>query len=178
MTGPIGGRWNLPEVGQALLGHIVSYWTVHGGNPPERRYLVAGEPRLAVWDCEQVTVAVSGVEPGPAPGAEPDTMRAGRPANTFGTCHVTWVVQVVRCVAVMDEAGQPPSPAVLQSDGARHLADVGLMHRALAAFLTSGSPLLDGVTVTAPSVGPVGPAGMYAAVEGTFTAQAVTLVGG
>lgn len=191
---PAGGPL-VGEVAALLLDGIERHYARAEVALPERRYIAPGGPREVAYDCEQVTVAASGIGWGQSPSKSQQDSRAGGPMAALSLRHVVYAVAVVRSVADPDGAGSSdlwdpeddpayPSAATLHALGLRHMRDMGLVSQALVNAATEVRNLpaikalgpevrrspaqVDGL-VTPGVVESLGPAGGYVSVEAAFT---------
>lgn len=159
-------------IAEALLAHVVAYYAADGAALPTRQHVSAGDPRLAVWECEQVTVSCGGIGLGASPSTGPSTPRvAGHGSMNLNLRYTLIVVQIVRCYPAPDDAGNPPPVADLHAAGLQHLDDQGRLSQAMQSF--AAAPVVDGVpyvgaNVEAGAVEPVGPDGGYVAAEASL----------
>jgi hypothetical protein len=167
----IGQGLALGPLAQAILTNVENHYAAAppGTLPlPERRVIVAGNPLLVAWDCEQVAVGLSSIGRGADP-AIPLTI------DQTGNCvgcqmrHAVMTVQIVRCIPGPDDNGAAPTADAITTSGLQMLTDAGLLSQALlesAAQLRLGVPL--GVDVQAGTIDPLGPEGNLSAVQGTI----------
>jgi len=95
---------------EAALDTIPAFAPALAG-APERSFVAPGPP--AYDCCPQLTVHVAGFSEG--------AQAAGAPKASFARINrVAFVATVIRCVAVSDKSGNPPSP-VLQQEAAEQI---------------------------------------------------------
>ena len=127
----------LYTLGQVILDEAVSRLIAGGREVPERQYIANGPPPDVAWDCRQLTVALTRVFPG-TPGIE----RVGRVAGGFGPCATIWsveyIVELVRCVSVLNDQGTPPQASVIDGEAADLLTDLWVLHQGLAEAAAAG----------------------------------------
>jgi hypothetical protein len=129
----------LRPVADGLLAAVVAAFDTAGIELPERRAVVAGNPGLIAWDCEQLTVALAGISTGGGAGAITLMPQSGSPAGMALTRLATWSVQIVRCAPTSDEDGNPPSVELLEAAAATALDDAGVLSQCLTV-LASATP--------------------------------------
>lgn len=191
---PSGGPL-VEVVAQLLLDGIVEHYADAEVPLPSRRYVAAGGPREVAYDCEQVTVALSGIGWGQSPDRSQGSQRTGSPMAGLAMRHAVYAVAVVRqehdasAPEVSDmwdpeDSGAFPSPEVLNALGLRHMRDAALVSqalinvasrvRALPAMKALGREVRSDPTRVSGLVQPgivesLGPAGGYVSVEAAFT---------
>jgi hypothetical protein len=170
-------RLALQAVADGLMTEVVNHYTDSGVELPERRLLVPGAPGAVAWDCEQVTLAISAVQPS-ASGAQFNVMpKAGAQAGVMLTRQVTWAIQVVRCSPTSGEDGEPPGAAELGGAAMASLIDVAELSQCMIelASLTPGTRdwLEVGTTINAGTTTPLGPEGGFQAVEASVIISAM-----
>lgn len=158
-------------IAEGVLAAVVGHYATDGVALPSLQYIAAGDPRLAVWECEQLTVSCGGIGLGMSPSTGTAPHQTGPHAALTNLRYTLIVVQIVRCHPLPGESGDLPDAAELHAAGLVHLDDAGRLSQALHAF--AGNPAAYGITypatVEAGAVEPVGPGGGYVAVEGTVT---------
>lgn len=175
-----GRGLGLREITQVLLDGVVAHFeanTTVGDLPlPSRRLIVAGSKDQVVWDCEQLTVGLTGVGWGSAPDAGLGTVSGGLAVSNYGVRHVVYAVQLVRCTPGLSDDGDPPSAEALMRAGLAFQRDVGLLSQALVEVGTGiVGQLGHGAMIQAGAVLPVGPEGNFTAAEGEFIVTALGL---
>lgn len=177
----IGNRLNLLEIATAIRDGVVNHWAAHTDPEvaalPDRRLLLAGDPAVAAWDCEQLTVGYQGVGNGQSEDTAATAPQLGAGTSVFNMRHVIFEVTLLRCVAVVNDRGQKPSDAVLEAEGVRSYRDAGMMSQALTEIATHvrRSLLEPGGIARVGSVLPVGPEGGFAGTVGLFQITAAGL---
>lgn len=161
-----------------LLTHIQAFWTAAAPGSvtvlPERRIIPPGDPRTVAWDCEQLTVALTGIGFGPAVDAAPaPSPRAGVPFSVESLRHVILAVTLVRCTPVVGDTGQGPSADELHTAGLIYLRDSGMLSQAMVTYAGKlRARLPKEANVQCGAVDPVGPNGGFHALE---TSLAITV---
>lgn len=159
-------------MGQAaadVLAFCVTVAAAEGVTLPERQYVSAGRPEFVAWDCEQLTVALTVLDPSYAftQGSEeylPVTSALalpGMPTAVLG-------VSIVRC-APTGEGANLPDVAAENEAGIRALDDAAFLRTVAVRLATTGPPALP--RVVAVRAGAVTPFG----VEGGYSAMTLTL---
>lgn len=111
------------QLGSDLLDAVEDHFAVAPAiSLPERSYVTIGTPAI---DCEQVVVSVPQFFTG-LPGAA----YVG-PLVPGVTSAVEFAVSIIRCVANMDERGNPPTVAAMQADAQALLADADRLRAAM-----------------------------------------------
>lgn len=126
---------NLEGMALHLLGCAQAQLAATPGGSPERAGVVPGA-QIAWDDCEcaQLTVHIPQVYPSktfPAPKQEPPWGRCTSPLMV-----AEYVVTILRCVPVQDDAGNPPSIADLEAAAMLDLADRAAVLRAVSCCLS------------------------------------------
>jgi hypothetical protein len=191
---PSGGPL-VAEVAQMLLDGVVSHYADAGEPLPSRRYVAAGGAREVAYDCEQVTVALSGIGWGPSPDRSQGSQRTGTPMAALALRHAVFAVAVVRKdvdsqAADVADVWDPeadarfPSAEVMNRLGLRHMRDAALVSQALLNTATevrnlprlrqvgrelTVNPAASDRLVQPGLVESLGPAGGYVSVEAAFT---------
>lgn len=147
-------------VAQRMLTAVEAYFDGQGWDLPERRYLAAGQPNILAADDEHLAVALSAMHSGITPRSLNQT---GVPSKGSRSMHVPRAdlkVRLMRCIATIDDSGEPPAPAELTADGLRLLADPGRLLTALFDWqLHDTQPINTNPEVIIGDVEVVGPMG-------------------
>ena len=173
---PAGKGVDVPSIATAVMDALVLHYAATSPPValPDRRVIVGGDIRVMAWDCASVLVTCAGVQWGSETGlAGPLNLPTGQPLSSGGTRRVAITVQIVRCIS--DSDAEPAAAEVVTAEGLLHMRDAGLLSQALVDLVASGVLRRHGVAI-AGDVTPVGPAGAYAAVEGTLIVTAGYLV--
>lgn len=109
---------DLPDAAVAILDTTVTAFA--GVDIPERRYVFVGRP---VVDCDQLVVWLQGVTFS-LPGAEVAQVKGGPTVHTASFAIGLW-----RCVPVVDDAGNPPAVAKLDTSGLALLRDAEILSK-------------------------------------------------
>lgn len=173
----IGQGLKLSDLAQNVLDGVVEHWArAADATPlPARRAVLAGEPRAIAWDCEQLTVTLSGVGWGQALDASATSPRAGMPASVASMRHAVLAVALVRCTPTPGRDGKVAVDA-LHTAGLASLRDAGLLSQALVEItsrLRKNLPLE--ASVQAGVVEPVGPSGGFHGLEATLVVTTAEL---
>lgn len=132
-----------------LLNALV---TEFGAALPARYYL-APSPQAA-WDGEHLAVSLSQVQAGTSDRSTP----GGLPSRYHGNTQVPRAVyeaRILRCVPAVDDIGNPPTVAAIQTSSEALLVDLGLMLAGVYRFLADSPQGL----ATAGNAEPLGPDG-------------------
>lgn len=152
---------------------VAHYAAASGVVLPDRRIITPGDIRNAAWDCSALIVGFSGLRWGGGPGTNSATALPTGRGVSVGLRHAVITVQVVRDIG---DADTDPAPAdVVTAAGLLLAKDAGLLSQALVELTTTGALKRAGVALVG-DVDPIGPSGGFAAVEGTLTVTAGTLV--
>lgn len=173
-----GQGLRVKTIANQLLAAVIEHWSIalaaSGADVvalPERRYVHAGDPSSVPWDCEQLTVALSGIGFGPAEDAAPTTPRAGGPANVLSVRHAVFDLALVRCIPTPSgRNATPPSVAELQAAGDRFMRDAGLLSQALVRWGTRTRGLLVNDGASSVGLGVIEPgdaSGGFVAITGS-----------
>lgn len=121
-------------VAQRMLTAIVDYFDDRSWDLPERRYLAAGSPNVLAADDEHLAVTLAAMYSGITPRSLNQTGVPSRGARSMHVPRADFKVRLMRCVATIDDSGEPPTPDQLTADGLRLLADPGRLMTALFAW--------------------------------------------
>ena len=156
MDEPLTGR--LYDL-QRLLAAVVECAVDGLTDAPERAFVAPGQE--VAWDCDQVWVRVLTVEPRYPTSSN---VRGATQAPNCGpnAWDVSIGVGAIRCVAVMDDQGSPPSSEVVTENGHEMTRD---MLELLVAIQCCALP----VPLRIGSWAPQGPMGGYAGGEWTVS---------
>lgn len=183
MTTPTKGL-NVKQLAADLLAYVVEFWsTATDAEPlPAVQIVTGGEVRLIAWDCEQLTVALTGIDVDVPATAVGPMQTPHLAANSLR--HAQFTVQLVRCAAVSQEDGTPPAAEEIHAKGLVFMRDTGLLSQALFQWCQSVTDVGNqgvlhfggGLLAQGGAVVPVGPSGGYMAAEGTVLVSAALLV--
>jgi hypothetical protein len=172
VTAPSGQGLNAAELAQSLFDYVVAAYAVATGTAPlpARQVVSGGDIRLVAWDCEQMSVSLTGIDID-VPQQQPVT-----PGRLVATSlrHVALTVQIVRCTAQMDADGQVDH-AEITTRGLQAMRDAGLLSQALFEWTTRAIEPDGPMGILAASTGaviPVGPQGGLMGVEGQAVVSA------
>lgn len=170
----IGQFIDVPAIAQLTLDGIVAHFAAAGVELPERRVIVAGEPRAIAWDCPSLTIASGGILWGAGPGTGSATARrTGNPVSV-GARYTVITAQIIRCAPGSD-GGEPPDPDVLTEAGLTTLKDGGLLSQALVEMCGRNGVFRQFGTGLAGGVDFLGPDGGFVACEGNLTVTAANI---
>lgn len=128
---------------------------------PERQYRAAGS--MIVWDGEQFTVALMGIDQGD-PGVAQGTTFIPPSAAHF---HAAWSVNLVRTITTMASEGfvdmEIPTAAEQDADGVSLMGDAAALLLAAQAVHESGAVTDPGQGFVIGPLAPLGPEGGLAA---------------
>lgn len=130
---------------------------------------VAVTPGPAVWElCTADQVAVCWLRLRPS---APLTSTSPGPHRKLVATVADFRIEVIRCVATMDNNGRPPPPATLEDDALKLASDAKLMWYGITESVRTDT-LVDGCTeVTYSQVQVNGPEGGKASVSMEITVQ-------
>lgn len=182
MTTPQKGL-NVKELASNLLAYVIDFWAdaVDAEPLPDVRIVTGGEVRLIAWDCDQLTVALTGID-FDVPATETGPMQTPHlAANTLR--HAEFTVQLVRCAATMDDDGTVDHDEI-HTRGMIMMRDAGLISQALFQWCQQITTAPNqgvlhmggGLLARGGGVAPVGPQGGKMAVEGSVLVSAALLV--
>jgi hypothetical protein len=117
-----------------MLDAIESHYGAEGWDLPERRYVAAGSHRMIAADDEHLAISLSQMTPGASDASQRSGGYLSRGAGAIGPPRAEFAVRLMRCVATLDDTGEPPSTAELHDDGLRLLMDPGRLMTALFAW--------------------------------------------
>lgn len=142
-----------------ILDHVIGHFVSSGRDLPERQYVSGGEPTAVAWDCEQLTIAVTGIGWGVAEESYPVTMQ-GNNNRGLAQRHVVYAIELVRCVPDTSTIRNgTPDMDTLNMWGMGILRDMGLLSQATVAY--SNTLRQAGAVVRPGIVSPVGPSGGF-----------------
>lgn len=174
-----GKGLDVATTAQELLDHVVAHYVAAAPGTvaplPERRAVLAGDPRTVAWDCEQLMVSLEGIGIGPSPDSQLGTpaVRMGSPISATALRHAVFAVSLVRCTPQSDEQGNPPTAAALNEAGLTFMRDCGMLSQAMVTFAgILANQLPDTASVECGAVTPIGPSGGF---HGADTAMAITV---
>ena len=140
-----------------LLDAVVDHFADHDWDLPPRRYIAAGQQAGIAADDEHLAVALAAVHR----GAAENSRGGGSSSPAYGAgaaplVRADYLLRLMRCVAVVDDDGTPPTAQQIHADGLRLLEDPGHM---LAALYAWGEAEPHNATVNFGPIEPVGPEG-------------------
>jgi hypothetical protein len=118
-------------VAQRMLNAVVGYFTAQDWDLPERQYLAAGSPTILAADDEHLAIGLAAMHSGITPRSLNSSGAPSKGARSIHVPRADFKVRLMRCVATIDDSGQPPEPEELTADGLRLLADPGRLLTAL-----------------------------------------------
>lgn len=141
---------------QRLLDAVVDHFADHDWDLPPRRYIAAGQQAGIAADDEHLAVALATVQRGAS-----ENSRGGGSSPAYGAgaaplVRAEYLLRLMRCVAVVDDDGTPPTAQQIHADGLRLLEDPGHL---LAALYAWGEAEPHNATVNFGPIEPVGPEG-------------------
>lgn len=166
-----GKGLDVAQTAQDLLDHVVAHYaaaTVGSVEPlPARRIIAAGDPLTIAWDCEQLTISLNGIGFGQAVDAAPaPSPRGGSPLAATALRHAVFAIDLVRCTPGLDDNGNPPLAAAINTAGLIFMRDCGMLSQAVVTFAgLLRDRLPDTASVQCGAVDPVGPNGGFCAAE-------------
>lgn len=134
---------NCSVVAERILASVETYYLAQGWDLPERHYVAAGSHRLVAADDEHLAVCLVDVQPGASELGNKAGSYLSRGAGSYGTPRAQYALRIMRCIATVDDAGDPPTAAELNDDGVRLLLDPGRMMTALFAWRETESQALN-----------------------------------
>jgi hypothetical protein len=165
-----GQAVDVAAVAQATLAAVEAhYGATTSDRLPDRRIIASGDARTQAWDCEQVTVTLGGILWGAAPGLGSVPQPTGHVLSSVTVPHVVIVVQIVRRVPVSEDPTSPPDAREITTKGLALMRDAGLLSQALVELCGRAGALRTFGAAQAGDMATLGPAGGYAAVEGTLS---------
>lgn len=150
------------DIAQELLTAAAS---MLGATAPDRQYVTVGQPTDVVWDgCDQLVVVVSSLNPSSGLFSQPGQVKG------VVIPLLSLAVEVVRCFPMMDESGNPPSEADLNSAAETLLIDQKNLFCGITDEIRAGSLFSDTHCDhdRLLSVEMVGPSGGMASVRATL----------
>lgn len=150
-------------IARDILDTAVLALDSNGIDPPDRRVIAPGE---IADDCNQIAVALVRVFTG-TPGREVNLPEQCGNART-----AEYVIRPVRCVAVVDDQGHPPSDVQQTDDAEVVYRDLWTIHQELIQRWADGT-FLDGLCgeLLIGNIGPAGPEGGLSGYEMVVQAQ-------
>lgn len=122
---------NCAAVAGRMLTAIEDYFDSQGWDLPERRYVAAGSHRSIAADDEHIAICLSQMQPGLSDSGQRSGGYLSRGAGAVGPPRAEFAIRIMRCVSMVDDAGDPPTAAELHDDGMRLLLDPGRLMTAL-----------------------------------------------
>lgn len=161
-----------------IIPAVVDFFTANSVDLPARRRIVPGQLQLDSWDCEQVSVGVTGINDSGARGQGTTSAapRAGTPFSVMKVRQVTYGIQIVRCVGQCGQTQFDTDTPEFGEAGLIQLRDMGLLSQALVNLASSPPPWHPkSAAMDAGQVTPIGPEGGMYAIEGSVTFSAMLL---
>lgn len=147
-------------IAKGALAEIQTFYALNGVDLPERQAIVAGEPTVVAWDCEQLIVAMASIGWGRSVDATQLSPQFGKAASVDAMRHAEINIQLVRKTPTITDGGQLPPAAALEAAGEQYLVDAGMLSQALVNFVAFPNDVIPpGCNVQAGAVQPVGPLG-------------------
>jgi hypothetical protein len=177
----IGNRLNILEIATTLRDGVVAHWAAHTDPAvealPDRRLLIGGDPAVLAWDCEQFTVALQGVGNGQSDDAVATAPQLGSGVSVANVRHAIFEVMLLRCVATVDDDGERPPDATMNTEGERSMRDAGMLSQALTEIASQvRQQLLEpGGIARVGQILPVGPEGGFSGHVGLFQVTSARL---
>lgn len=170
MTGPLGKRISVAELGQAILMGVQEHYAASDMELPERQYLAPGSPEMISWDCEQLVVALTGIGWGQAGDQSSLDPKPGSHTSVTALRHAIFSVQIVRCTPKPEGRNSSfPSVEAIHASGIEFMRDAGMISQALVVIASRMRHDLSGSGLVEPGVvNMIGPEGGLHAVEGTI----------
>lgn len=159
---------------QTVLVGVAAHFAESEVQIPDRQVIYPGEPRGQAWVCEELAVTCAGVAAGHSTSAGGTGRQAGVNVAVGGR-RVVITVQIVRQVPV-SSPDYPADESEATDAGVAQMRDGGLLSQALVELVGAHGTLKQHGSATAGDVEFLGPLGGFAAVEGTVTVTAMTLV--
>lgn len=161
------------ELATEILTGVEEYFAAINVDLPERKFVSAGDTGSIAWDCEQLTVCMTGIGYG---ANEDQNSISGKARAQLSTRirYVIFSVVLVRCITTDNERGSRwPSVIDLHDDGVRFMQDVGHMSQALLQLATRRNGPIHAMSdadgyAQAGAVTPIGPEGGFVALDGAF----------
>lgn len=171
-----GQAINIAALANMMLAGIIDHYAAAGDSTlPARRLVVPGESRTVAWDCEQLTVSLVGVGWGQALDMSSPSASAGPHTGVTALRHAVLAATLVRCTPV-PAGNKAPTVAALQAAGDQYMRDAGLLSQALVELCSRIRQGLPSEAKVQPgAVEPIGPSGMFHALETTLAVTASRL---
>jgi MYXO-CTERM domain-containing protein len=167
-------------VAQALLTAVQTFYAQNGVELPARQAIVAGEPSVVAWDCEQLIVSVASIGWGRSVDATQLSPTFGKAASVNAMRHVEINVALVRCTPTIKDGGASPilpSLDELNAAGEQYLIDYGMLSQCLVNFVAFHNPAIPpGCNCQAGAVQPAGPEGGLVALSVGLIITAASLL--
>lgn len=176
-----GHRLAADALALRILEGVRSQFALAGVALPDRQYPSAGAPDGVVWDCEQVTVAATGIGWGPAVDAGTEAaLQTGTQMSARALRHIVLEVSIVRKLPAGADLDADDSTSTLtlpdvdamEAAGRQHLLDMGVLSQAMVTmFGTDPHQVIvpAGTHAQAGLVRSVGPEGGYSGVTSEVT---------
>jgi hypothetical protein len=166
----------LAGIPQAVLAAVIRYFEANAVDLPDRRYVTAGDPNLVAWDCSQLVVCLTDLGWGRAADATQLSPSFGKAASINAMRHATYSVLLTREVPTIEDGGELPAAADLNTSGLDVMRDAGILSQALVNFVTWRDPSLPvGGSAQAGAVQMIGPAGGLVGCSGALIVTAAEL---
>jgi hypothetical protein len=170
MTGPLGKRISVAELGLAILAGVQEHYAASDLTLPDRQYLAPGNPEEVAWDCEQLVVALTGIGWGQAEDQSSLAPKPGAQVSVNALRHAIFSVQIVRCTPKPEGRNATfPTVEAVHEAGIVFMQDAGMISQALVVIASRMRQGLSGSGLVEPGVvNMIGPSGGLHAVEGTI----------
>ena len=180
MTDSLGKGLDLAQLAVDFLAAVESHFASADVDLPERRIVVAGNPALVAWDCDQLTVGLSGIGWGQAPDLAATSVKPGAQISAVGLRHAILSVQLVRCTpsAGTGRGNVTPNADQIHEAGLAFFKDAGLLSQAVMRYTSRLRQQVDKNSgmIQAGAVQPLGPEGKYHANECSIAITAGNLL--
>lgn len=122
-----------------ILDGVQAQYRLAGFALPSRAFVAPGAPSLVSWDCEQLSVAATGIAWGPAAAQGTEAaLQIGTQTSVGAMRHLVLEIAVVRKLpagaSIEDDTASAvtlPDLDALHDAGVRHMQDLGLLSQAL-----------------------------------------------
>jgi hypothetical protein len=161
-----------------IIPAVVAFFAQNNVDLPKRRRIVPGQLQLDAWDCEQVSVGVTGINDSGARGQGTTSAapRSGTPFSAMKVRQVTYGIQIVRCAGSCNQPSFDTNTDDYHEAGLQQLRDMGLLSQVLVNLASSPPDWHPkGAAMDAGQVTPIGPDGNMYAIEGAVTFSALAL---
>lgn len=166
-TGPDLVSW-----AENVIPAVVAFFAQNNVDLPKRRRIVPGQLQLDAWDCEQVSVGIAGINDSGARGQGTTVAapRTGTPFSALKIRQVTYGIQIVRCAGSCGQPSFTTDTDAYGDAGVQQLRDMALLSQCLVNLASSPPDWHPkDVAADAGQVTPIGPDGLYYAIEASVT---------